>query len=156
MMYGIPNMKLEKRFIARRLDVMKASGIKFVLGTEVGKDIQAQELIDNYDAVVLCAGASKPRELDVVGKELKGVHFAIDFLKATTKSLLDSNLEDGNYISARDKNVIIIGGGDTGTDCVATSIRHGCASVHQFEILPKLPEKRIEEDNPWPEWPKKA
>ena len=122
MMYGIPNMKLEKRFIERRIDLMKASGIKFVLNTEVGKDISAQELVDNYDAVVLCAGATKARGLDVEGKELKGVHFALDFLKANTKSLLDSNLEDGNYISAKGKNVIIIGGGDTGTDCVATSI----------------------------------
>lgn len=155
MMYGIPNMKLEKRFIERRLDLMKASGIKFVLNTEVGKDIKAQELVDNYDAVVLCAGASKARGLEVEGKELKGVHFAVDFLKANTKSLLDSNLGDGSYISAKGKNVIIIGGGDTGTDCVATSIRHGCESVYQFEILPAPPEKRIEESNPWPEWPKK-
>jgi glutamate synthase (NADPH/NADH) small chain len=155
MMYGIPNMKLEKRFIERRLNLMKASGIKFVLGTEVGKDISAQELVDNYDAVLLCAGASKGRGIDVEGKEFKGVHFAMDFLKANTKSLLDSNLEDGNYINAQGKNVIIIGGGDTGTDCVATSIRHGCESVYQFEIMPEPPEKRIEADNPWPEWPKK-
>ncbi|MHB8126401.1 MAG: glutamate synthase subunit beta [Desulfitobacteriaceae bacterium] len=155
MMYGIPNMKLEKRFIERRLDLMKASGIKFVLNTEVGKDIKAQELIQNYDAVVLCAGASKARGLDVEGQELKGVHFAVDFLKANTKSLLDSNLGDGSYISAKGKNVIVIGGGDTGTDCVATAIRHGCASVCQFEILPEPPVKRIEESNPWPEWPKK-
>ena len=155
MMYGIPNMKLEKRFINRRLDLMKTSGIKFVLNTEVGKDLSAQELVDNYDAVVLCAGATKPRGLDVEGKELKGVHYAMDFLKANTKSLLDSNLEDGSYISAKGKNVIIIGGGDTGTDCVATSIRHGCKTVCQFEILPEPPAKRIEESNPWPEWPKK-
>ncbi len=155
MMYGIPNMKLEKRFIERRLDLMKASGIKFVLGTEVGKDIRAQELVDNYDAVVLCAGSTKARGLNVPGKELKGVYFAMEFLKANTKSLLDSNLEDGNYISAKGKSVIIIGGGDTGTDCVATSIRHGCQSVCQFEILPQPPEKRIEASNPWPEWPKK-
>lgn len=155
LMYGIPNMKLEKRFIERRLELLQASGIKFVLNTEVGKDILAQELVDMYDAVVLCAGATKARGLDVAGKDLKGVYFAVDFLKANTKSLLDSNLADGNYISTKDKNVIIIGGGDTGTDCVATSIRHGCASVYQFEIMPEPPKKRIAESNPWPEWPVK-
>jgi len=155
MMYGIPNMKLEKGIIERRIDLMKASGIKFVLNTEVGKDISTQELVDNFDAVVLCAGAAKPRGIDVPGKELEGVYYAVDFLKASTKSLLDSNFEDGRYISAKGKNVIIIGGGDTGTDCVATSIRHGCESVYQFEIMPEPPQMRIEESNPWPEWPKK-
>jgi glutamate synthase (NADPH/NADH) small chain len=134
---------------------MKSSGIKFVLNTEVGKDISSQELVDNYDAVVMCAGATKPRGLDVEGKELKGVYYAVDFLKANTKSLLDSKLEDGNYISAKGKNVIIIGGGDTGTDCVATSIRHGCKSVYQFEIMPEPPKERNNQTNPWPEWPKK-
>jgi glutamate synthase (NADPH) small chain len=155
MMYGIPNMKLEKRFIARRIELMKASGIQFVLNTEVGQDIIAQELVDNYDAVVLCAGAGKPRRLNVEGQELKGIHYALEFLKANTKSLLDPNLEDGSYISAQGKNVIIIGGGDTGTDCVATSIRHGCKSVCQFEIMPEPPAKRIAKSNPWPEWPNK-
>ncbi len=155
MMYGIPNMKLEKRFVTRRIELMKASGIQFVLNTEVGLDIRAQELVDRYDAVVLCAGATKARGLEVEGKELKGVHFAVDFLKLNTKSLLDSKLRDGNYISAQGKHVIIIGGGDTGTDCVATSIRHGCESVYQFEIMPEPPAKRIEASNPWPEWPKK-
>ncbi|HZK85264.1 MAG TPA: glutamate synthase subunit beta [Desulfosporosinus sp.] len=155
MMYGIPNMKLEKRFVQRRIELMKASGIQFVLNTEVGKDILAQELVDQYEAVVLCAGATKARGLDVEGKDLKGVHLAMDFLKANTKSLLDSELKDGNYISAKGKNVIILGGGDTGTDCVATSLRHGCESVYQFEIMPKPPGKRIEESNPWPEWPLK-
>jgi len=154
MMYGIPNMKLEKRFVERRLELMKASGIQFVLNTEVGKSILAQELVDQYDAVVLCAGATKARGLDVEGKELKGVHFAVDFLQVNTKSLLDSHLLDGNYISTKGKNVIIIGGGDTGTDCVATSIRHGCESVYQFEIMPEPPKKRLDESNPWPEWPK--
>ncbi|WP_407313370.1 glutamate synthase subunit beta [Desulfosporosinus sp. SB140] len=153
MMYGIPNMKLEKRIVERRIKLMEASGIQFVLDTEIGKDIRAQDLVDQYDAVVLCAGAAKARGLDVEGKELKGVYFAVDFLKANTKSLLDSDLKDGNYINAKDKNVIIIGGGDTGTDCVATSIRHGCKSVQQFEIMPEPPEKRREESNPWPEWP---
>jgi len=155
LMYGIPNMKLEKSILDRRLDLMKASGIKFVLGTEVGKDISSQELINSYDAVVMCAGATKARGLDVEGRDLKGVYFAADFLNANTKSLLDSKLEDGNYISAKGKNVIIIGGGDTGTDCVATSIRHECESVYQFEILSEPPQKRIEQTNPWPEWPMK-
>ncbi|MDA8221347.1 glutamate synthase subunit beta [Desulfosporosinus sp.] len=154
MMYGIPNMKLEKRIVERRFTLLKESGIRFVLNTEVGKDISARDLVDQYDAVVLCAGATKARGLDVEGKDLKGVHFAVDFLKANTKSLLDSNLQDGNFISAKGKNVIVIGGGDTGTDCVATSIRHGCESVFQFEIMPEPPAKRIEEHNPWPEWPK--
>lgn len=155
MMYGIPNMKLDKEIVERRLKLLKESGIQFILNTEVGKDIPAQELVEAYDAVVLCTGATKARGLEVEGKELKGVNFAVDFLKANTKSLLDSQLEDGNYISAKGKNVIIIGGGDTGTDCVATSIRHGCESVYQFEIMPEPPEKRIEASNPWPEWPKK-
>ncbi|WP_425803697.1 glutamate synthase subunit beta [Desulfitobacterium sp. Sab5] len=155
LMYGIPNMKLDKGVVERRLELMKSSGIKFVLNTEVGKDIPAQELVDKYDAVILCGGATKARGLDVEGKELKGIHFAVDFLKANTKSLLDSGLKDGSYISAKDKNVIIIGGGDTGTDCVGTSIRHGCKSVYQFEIMPEPPAERIEETNPWPEWPKK-
>jgi glutamate synthase (NADPH/NADH) small chain len=155
MMYGIPNMKLEKRFVARRIELMKASGIQFILNTEIGKDIPAQELVEQYDAVVLCAGATKSRGLEVEGKELKGVHFAIDFLTATTKSLLDSELKDGKYLSAKGKKVIIIGGGDTGTDCVATSLRHGCESVCQFEIMPEPPEKRNGESNPWPEWPLK-
>lgn len=153
MMYGIPNMKLDKLVVERRLELMKASGIQFVMNTEVGKDIPAQDLVEQYDAVVLCAGATKARGLDVEGKELKGVYFAVDFLKANTKSLLDSKLNDDSYINAKDKNVIIIGGGDTGTDCVATSIRHGCQSVYQFEIMPEPPEKRREESNPWPEWP---
>ncbi|MDQ7093115.1 glutamate synthase subunit beta [Desulfosporosinus sp. PR] len=155
MMYGIPNMKLDKQVVARRLELMKASGVRFVLNTEIGKDMPARELVDQYDAVILCGGATKPRGLEVEGKELKGVCFAVDFLKANTKSLLDSGLKDGSFISAKDKNVIIIGGGDTGTDCVATSIRHGCRSVYQLEIMPEPPEKRKEESNPWPEWPVK-
>jgi glutamate synthase (NADPH/NADH) small chain len=155
LMYGIPNMKLEKRVIERRLELLKESGIQFVLNTEVGKDIPAQKLVDQYDAVVLCAGATKARGLDVEGKELKGVYFAVDFLTANTKSFLDSAHKDENYIGAKGKNVIIIGGGDTGTDCVATSIRQGCESVCQFEIMPEPPKKRIEESNPWPEWPLK-
>lgn len=155
LMYGIPNIKLEKRFVERRLNLLNEAGIEFVFNTEIGKDISAQELLENYDAVVLCAGATKARGLDVEGKELKGVHFAVDFLKANTKSLLDSQLEDGKYISAKGKNVIVIGGGDTGTDCVATAIRHGCKSVYQLEIMPEPPKERMGESNPWPEWPQK-
>ncbi len=155
MMYGIPNMKLDKGVVQRRVDLLEQAGVQFVLSTEVGKDIPTQQLVDAFDAVILCAGATKARGLTVEGSDLKGVHFAVDFLKANTKSLLDSKLEDGNYISAKDKNVIIIGGGDTGTDCVATSLRHGCASVYQFEIMPEPPQKRVEASNPWPEWPKK-
>jgi glutamate synthase (NADPH/NADH) small chain len=153
LMYGIPNMKLEKKIIDRRLDVMKAEGIEFKTGVEIGKDISSKSLRKDYDAVVLCIGAKKPRDLNVEGRDCKGVYFAVDFLSANTKSLLDSELADGKFISAKDKDVIIIGGGDTGTDCVGTSIRHGCKSVNQFEILPAAPVARNEK-NPWPEWPK--
>ncbi|MGE4549536.1 MAG: glutamate synthase subunit beta [Intestinibacillus sp.] len=155
MMYGIPNMKLDKDVVQRRVDLLTQAGVRFVLNTEVGRDLPAQQLVDEFDAVVLCAGATKARGLTVPGSDLKGVHFAVDFLKANTKSLLDSGLADGAYISAKGKNVIIIGGGDTGTDCVATSLRHGCANVYQFEIMPEPPHKRVEASNPWPEWPKK-
>ena len=155
LMYGIPNVKISKDIVQRRIDLLKASGVKFVLNTEVGKDISAQELVDGNDAVVLCNGATKARGLNVPGSDLKGIYFAVDFLRANTKSLLDSKHEDGNYISAKDKNVIIIGGGDTGTDCVATSLRHGCKSVYQLEIMPEPALKRDERSNPWPEWPKK-
>ncbi|MFZ7133941.1 MAG: glutamate synthase subunit beta [Eubacteriales bacterium] len=154
LMYGIPNMKLDKNVVQRRLDLMDSSGIQFVINTEVGIDVSTQELMDRYDAVVLCCGATKARGLTVDGSNLKGIYSAVDFLKANTKSLLDSKLEDGSYISAKDKDVIVIGGGDTGTDCVATSIRHRCNSVVQFEIMPEAPKTR-QENNPWPEWPKK-
>lgn len=154
LMYGIPNMKLDKkRVIKRRLDLMKEEGIEFITGKEVGTDINASELKAKYDAVVLCCGATKPRDLNIPGRELTGIHFAVDFLKANTKSLLDSNHEDGNYINAKDKDIVVIGGGDTGTDCVATSIRHGCKSIVQLEIMP-CPPKQRNEDNPWPQFPK--
>ncbi|WP_372650723.1 glutamate synthase subunit beta, partial [Draconibacterium sp.] len=123
LMYGIPNMKLDKDVVQRRVDILEAEGIIFKTNTEVGKDIRSKKLLDDFDAVVLTTGATKPRDLNVEGRELDGVHFAMEFLKANTKSLLDSKLEDGNYISAKDKHVIVIGGGDTGTDCVATSLR---------------------------------
>lgn len=154
LMYGIPNMKLDKKVVQRRLELMKESGVQFITNTEVGKDVPVKHLMEEYDAVVLCNGATNARKLNVEGGTLKGVHLAVDFLKANTKSLLDSNLQDGNYISAKDKNVIVIGGGDTGTDCVGTSLRHGCNSVFQFEIMPE-PAKSRQENNPWPEWPKK-
>ena len=153
LMYGIPNMKLEKQIVDRRVDLMKAEGISFVTGADVGGNVEAEQLINDYDAVVLCCGAGNPRDINAPGRDANGIYFAVDYLKATTKSLLDSNLEDGNYISAKDKNVVIIGGGDTGNDCVGTAIRQGCKSVIQLEMMPKLPDSRAE-DNPWPEWPR--
>jgi glutamate synthase (NADPH/NADH) small chain len=154
LLYGIPNMKLDKRqVVERRVELMRQEGVIFVTGCEVGTDLPADELRRNFDAIVLCGGATKPRDLPVPGRELKGVHFAMEFLTLNTKSLLDSGLGDGNYLPARDKDVIVIGGGDTGTDCVGTSMRHGCRSLIQFEILPKPPDERAP-DNPWPQWPK--
>ena len=152
--YGIPNMKLDKRVIVdRRVKLLEAEGITFTTNCEVGKDVTAEQLRKDFHAIVLCGGATKPRDLPVEGRDLKGIHFAMDFLTKNTKSLLDSGLIDGHYISAKDKNVIVIGGGDTGTDCVGTSLRHGCKSLIQFEILPKPPLERAP-DNPWPQWPK--
>lgn len=153
LMYGIPNMKLEKNIIDRRVTLMEQEGIVFKTGVEIGKDIPADTLQKDYDAVVLCIGSKRPRDLNVEGRNCKGIYFAVDFLSANTKSLLDSNLKDGKYVSAKDKDVIVIGGGDTGTDCVATSIRHGCKSVTQFEIMPAAPIDRNGK-NDWPEWPK--
>ncbi|MGN0371991.1 MAG: glutamate synthase subunit beta [Enterocloster sp.] len=153
LMYGIPNMKLEKWVIDRKIDVMKQEGVTFVTNADVGKNYKAGKILREYDRVILACGASNPRDINVPGRDAQGIYFAVDFLKATTKSLLDSKLEDGNYISAKDKHVIVIGGGDTGNDCVGTSIRHGCASVTQLEMMPKPPVKRTE-DNTWPEWPR--
>jgi glutamate synthase (NADPH/NADH) small chain len=153
LMYGIPNMKLDKNVVQRRVDLMAAEGVTFVTNTEVGKDYAAEKLLKEFDAIVLCGGATKPRDLIVEGRQLKGVYFAMEFLAANTKSLLDSNHKDGQYISAKDKDVIVIGGGDTGTDCVATSLRHGCKSLAQFEIVPMPPTERTA-SNPWPQWPK--
>lgn len=154
LMYGIPNMKLQKELVQRRVNILAEEGIVFVTNTEVGKDISVEQLEQDFDAVVLCIGATVPRDLPVPGRELKGVHFAMDFLKANTKSLLDSQHSDGNYINAQGKNVVIIGGGDTGTDCVGTSLRHQCDSAIQFEIMPQPPQQRGA-DNPWPQWPKR-
>ena len=154
LMYGIPNMKLDKaKVVQRRVDLMAAEGITFKTGVEIGKNYPAKQLLSEFDAVVLCTGATKARDLPIPGRELKGIHFAMDFLRANTKSLLDSGHKDGKAISAKDKHVIVIGGGDTGTDCVGTSMRHGCKSLVQLEILPRPPEKRAA-DNPWPQWPK--
>ena len=154
LMYGIPNMKLDKQVVLRRINLMAEEGVKFVCNANVGENYDAQQICDEYDAVVLATGASQPRDLACEGREgVKGIHFAVDFLKANTKSLLDSKHEDGNYINAEGKNVIVIGGGDTGTDCVATCLRHGCKSLVQFEIMGEPPKTRTE-SNPWPEWPK--
>jgi len=152
LMYGIPNMKLEKEVIERRVQLLGEEGITFVTNTEVGKDITAEELRSEYDAVVLCIGAQKQRDLQIEGRELNGVHFAMDYLTTTTKSLLDSNFADGNFIDAKDKHVIVIGGGDTGADCVATALRQQCKSVVQFGKHPALPQTRTN-DNPWPQFP---
>jgi len=152
LMYGIPNPHLDKAVVQRRVDLLAEEGIQFMTNTEVGKDYPAEKILKEFDAVVLCGGATKPRDLPIPGRDLEGIHFAMDFLRANTKSLLDSNLQDGNYISAKHKGVIVIGGGDTGTDCIATVMRHGCKSLVQFEILPKPPTERAP-DNPWPQWP---
>ena len=150
--YGIPNMKLEKHIIDRKINVMKAEGIEFVTDANIGVNIKAQKLQEEYDAVVLCCGASNPRDINAPGRDANGIYFAVDFLTSTTKSLLDSGLQDGKYISAKNKNVIVIGGGDTGNDCVGTCIRHGCKSITQLEMMPKAPDTRAE-SNPWPQWP---
>jgi glutamate synthase (NADPH/NADH) small chain len=153
LMYGIPNMKLDKNeVVLRRLKVLEAEGIKFVCNTEVGKNYPAEKLLKEFDAVVLATGATKPRDLPIEGRDLKGIHFAMDFLTANTRAVLDQH-KNGSFIDATGKDVVVIGGGDTGTDCVGTSMRHGCTSLVQVEILPKPPLDRAK-DNPWPEWPK--
>ncbi|MCQ2513953.1 MAG: glutamate synthase subunit beta [Ruminococcus sp.] len=153
LMYGIPNMKLEKEVIDRKIDIMKEEGVEFRTSVNVGKDIKAEEILKEFDRVILACGASNPRDIKVKGREAEGIYFAVDFLKSTTKSLLDNDLQEGTYISAKGKNVMVIGGGDTGNDCVGTSIRHGAKSVLQLEMMPKLPDQRAE-NNPWPEWPR--
>ncbi|MEA3335462.1 MAG: glutamate synthase subunit beta [Chloroflexota bacterium] len=152
LMYGIPNMKLDKGIVQRRVDLMAAEGITFVTNTEIGKDIPGQELREQFDTVVLCGGATKPRDLPVEGRDLQGIHLAMTFLRDNTKRLLDGG-GGAVHLSARDLDVIVIGGGDTGTDCVGTSLRQGCRSVAQFEILSEPPGER-QLDNPWPEWPR--
>ncbi|MFM6357818.1 MAG: glutamate synthase small subunit [Planktothrix sp.] len=153
LMYGIPNMKLDKeKVVLRRLKVLEDEGVKFICNTEVGKDFPAENLLKEFDAVILCTGATKPRDLPIEGRDLKGIHFAMEFLTANTQAVLNQQ-PGSDFISAEGKDVVIIGGGDTGTDCVGTSIRHGCNSVVQLEILPKPPLERAA-NNPWPEWPK--
>ncbi|HKQ40103.1 MAG TPA: glutamate synthase small subunit, partial [Verrucomicrobiae bacterium] len=153
LMYGIPNLKLDKRIVERRVRLMEAEGVEFVTNCEVGKDFPADRLRTDFHAVVLCGGATKARDLPIEGRTLQGIHLAMEFLHANTKSLLDSAHANGAYLSAKDRDVIVIGGGDTGTDCVGTAMRHGCKSLLQIEILPKPPLERAA-DNPWPEWPK--
>jgi glutamate synthase (NADPH/NADH) small chain len=153
LMYGIPNMKLDKEgVVLRRLNVLEAEGVTFVCNTEVGKDLLVETLLKDFDAVILCTGATKPRDLPIEGRSLQGIHFAMDFLTANTKAILDRGQKE-DFISAEGKDVVIIGGGDTGTDCVGTSLRHGCKSLVQLEIMPKPPKERAA-NNPWPEWPK--
>ena len=154
LMYGIPNMKLDKAIVQRRIDLLAQEGISFVTNTTIGIDLSVTKLLEDVDAIVLCGGATKPRDLPIEGRDLHGIHFAMEFLYANTKSLLDSGLKNSStYISASDKHVIVIGGGDTGTDCVGTSMRHQCKSLTQFELLSRPPDER-QSNNPWPEWPK--
>ena len=153
LMYGIPNMKLDKKVIDRRVGILQESGIEFLLNKEVGSNISSDVLMKEFDATVLCTGSTIPRDLSIPGRELKGIYFAKDFLHLTTKSLLDSKFKDNKAISAKGKDVVVIGGGDTGTDCVATVLRQGCKSVRQIEIMPCLPHSRTDK-NPWPEFPR--
>ena len=155
LMYGIPNMKLEKQVVTRRVQLMQAEGITLECGIEIGVDISSKQLMEDFDSVVLCCGATKPRDLPIEGRELNNIRYAMEFLGPNTKELWDVKDGKSKQFSelAKDKNVVIIGGGDTGTDCVGTSLRHGCKSVVQLEIMPKPPIERAA-NNPWPEWPK--
>jgi glutamate synthase (NADPH/NADH) small chain len=153
LMYGIPNMKLDKReVVLRRIELMEKEGIKFICNANVGENVEPQIFLKEFDATVICTGATQPRDLPIEGRQLKGIHFAMEFLTANTKAVLNGGAEH-TPISARGKDVFVLGGGDTGTDCVGTSMRHGCKSLVQVEILPKPPTERAA-DNPWPEWPK--
>lgn len=153
LMYGIPNMKLDKRLVDRRVSLLARNGIRFVTGVEVGRDVPSESLLADFDAAVLCCGATQARELEVEGRRLPGVHLAMEYLEASTRSLLGPDGAQEPGISARGRNVVVIGGGDTGTDCVGTALRQGARSVVQLEILPKPPLTRAA-DNPWPQWPK--
>ena len=152
LMYGIPNMKLDKAVVDRRVELLRQEGVTFVVNADVGKNIKPGDLLSNNDALLFATGATLARDLPIPGRAGAGVHFAMEYLHSNTKSLLDSNHADGNYISAKDKDVIVIGGGDTGTDCIGTSLRHGCKSLVNFELMPKPPAERAR-DNPWPLWP---
>ena len=159
--YGIPNMKLDKRSIDRRVALMEEAGVVFKYNVNVGKDVKPEELIKQYDRVILCCGASNPRNIDAPGRDAKGIYFAVDFLSEVSKKLMDLDYDYDAVIEASDysfgslagKNVIVIGGGDTGNDCVGTSIRLKAGSVTQIEMMPPAPKERLE-SNPWPEWPK--
>ena len=153
LMYGIPNMKLDKQDVLRRVQLLQDEGITFKTGVDVGKDISPQQLVNDFDALLMATGATQPRDLPIPGRELNGIHFAMDFLTANTQSLLNSEHVDGDFISAKDKKVVVIGGGDTGTDCIATSLRHGAESIVNLEIIPQPPADRAE-NNPWPQWPR--
>ncbi len=155
MMYGIPNMKLDKSILDMRIDIMEKEGIVFHTNTDIGapNSPSLENLINENDSVLLTTGATKPRDLAIPGREGDGVHFAMEFLGKNTKSLLDSKLKNNNFISAKDKNVIVIGGGDTGNDCLGTSLRHKCKSLLNFEIMPELPKDRAD-NNPWPLFPR--
>ena len=150
--YGIPEFKMEKRHLDRRLAVMEAEGVVFRAGINVGVDVPASRLHDDYDAVLLAGGAGQPRDLPVPGRELKGIHFAMDYLTLQNKRCEGDEIPDADFITANGKHVIIIGGGDTGADCLGTAHRQGAASVHQLELLPRPPQERAA-DNPWPQWP---
>ncbi len=153
-MYGIPNMKLDKQqVVMRRVKLLEQEGVKFICNANVGDNVEPQMLLKEFDATVICTGATQPRDLPVEGRNLKGVHFAMEFLTANTKALLNEGDGRKSPINAKGKDVIVIGGGDTGTDCVGTSMRHGCKSITQIEILPQPPAERAA-DNPWPEWNK--
>ena len=151
--YGIPNMKLDKKILDRRIALMEAEGVVFIPNAEAGIDPTADALLSAFDRVLLCCGASQPRDITAPGRELGGIYFAVDFLSAVTKSLLDSGLRDRKYPQVQGKDVVVIGGGDTGNDCVGTAIRLGCKSVTQLEMMPCPPETRGP-NNPWPEWPR--
>jgi glutamate synthase (NADPH/NADH) small chain len=151
--YGIPNMKLDKRVVQRRLDLMKEEGVTFVVNADVGNTVEPQQLLDENDGMILTTGATKPHDLPIPGRDLKGVHFAMEFLTLNMQALMDAGSSNGDIISAAGKDVIVIGGGDTGTDCIGTAMRQGCRSLINFELLPCPPDDRAP-DNPWPEWPK--
>ncbi|MDH5789813.1 MAG: glutamate synthase subunit beta, partial [Nitrospinota bacterium] len=152
LMYGIPNFKLEKRIVKRRIELMEAEGVIFKPNSHIGVNLPAKELLDNFDSVVLCCGSEKPRELPVPGRELDGIHFAMDFLPQQNKRNEGDSIPENIAITAKDKNVLIIGGGDTGSDCLGTSLRQGAKKVYQFELLDQPPKERAS-NNPWPQWP---
>ncbi|MDA8755842.1 glutamate synthase subunit beta [Candidatus Pseudothioglobus singularis] len=152
LMYGIPNMKLGKDVVDRRVDLLMQEGVEFMTNTDVGKDISTDELQNNFDAVIFTTGATKARDLPADNRNARGIYPAMDYLTSNTKSLLDNGIADESQLSAKGKNVIVIGGGDTGTDCIGTSLRQGAKSIINFELMSQPPEHRSD-TNPWPEWP---